>query len=122
MSDYADLKARLDRWKLVWGDLPSIAPHSATAPGMTTGGVIMDTQEAAAAIDALEGKCADLIAADRDHAAATAGMKRRLEARAEAAEARVKRLEDALRGLANKLSCTDARGRHIAHSILETIG
>ena len=25
MSDYAKLKARLDRWKLVWGDLPSIA-------------------------------------------------------------------------------------------------
>lgn len=86
MSDYADLKARLSikadmiqlGEKIEWGSDSAIM------------------REAAAAIDALERKCADLIAADRDHAAATAGMKRRLEARAEAAEALVKRLEEAL--------------------------
>jgi len=71
MSDYADLKARL---KLYAGEI---------------------NDEAAAAIDALERKCADLIAADRDHASATAGMKHRFETRAEAAEARTKRLREA---------------------------
>lgn len=58
----SDLVKRLRRWKPAWGDLPSIAPHAQTAPGLTTGGVIGDAEEAADRIEQLE---AQLAAADK---------------------------------------------------------
>jgi cell division protein FtsB len=60
LDGVTDLIARLGRWKLAWGDLPSIAPHVADAPGMTTGGVIADTHEAAAALTALIARVREL--------------------------------------------------------------
>jgi hypothetical protein len=48
-----DLISRLRLWKRVWGELPSIPPHSADAPGFTTGIVILNAEEAAAALTAL---------------------------------------------------------------------
>ena len=58
MSD--DLVKRLRTFKAVWGDLPSVAPHVKTAPGITTGMVIGATDEAADRIEALESQLADL--------------------------------------------------------------
>jgi hypothetical protein len=53
LQGVTDLIARLRLWKRVWGELPSIPPHSADAPGFTTGMVILNAEEAAAALTAL---------------------------------------------------------------------
>ncbi len=99
LQGVTDLIARLDSWKLAWGDLPSIAPHVADAPGMTTGGVIADTQEAAAALTALSEQNVALAAQVAELVRKYDALGRLLEQteiRAEAAEAKVARLEGAL--------------------------
>ena len=52
MSD--DLIERLELWGRVFRELPSIPPHPDTAPGMTTGRMILDASQAAARIRELE--------------------------------------------------------------------
>ena len=113
LQGVTDLIARLHRWKLAWGVLPSIAPHVADAPGMTTGGVIADTQQAAAALTALSAEAAALkaqvaeLTRERDEAKEAnrwAYVQAALDDNQddlEAAEAKVARLEGALRGFRN---------------------
>lgn len=48
-----DVRKAYDHYRAAWGDLPSIAPHLAMAPGLTTGSVLSDLSDAADEVDCL---------------------------------------------------------------------
>lgn len=91
-----EVQKDLKLFRAVWGELPSVAPHIATAPGVTTGSVISACDRAASLITALLTANAAL-RAERD---TVLGMYMRSSEegfrqkdRAEAAEAEVEKLQ-----------------------------